>query len=70
LNSTQTIKLLALYCMTPAISFAQDAWQFGSSVTAMTGHYADSLTMNNQHGVGVRMSGEKDKKCRTAIYPH
>jgi hypothetical protein len=62
LNSTQTIKLLALYCMTPAISFAQDAWQFGSSVTAMTGHYADSLTMNNQHGVGVRMSGEKDKK--------
>jgi hypothetical protein len=62
LNSTQTIKLLALFCMTPAISFAQDAWQFGSSVTAMTGHYADSLTMNNQHGLGVRMFGEKDQK--------
>jgi hypothetical protein len=29
-----------------------------SSVTAMTGNYADSLTMNNQKGLGVRMSGE------------
>ncbi len=28
----------------------------------MTGHYADSLTMNNQHGLGVRVFGEKDQK--------
>ncbi len=27
----------------------------------MTGHYADSLTMNNQKGLGVRMSGENNQ---------
>jgi len=48
--------------MTPAISFSQDAWQFNSSVTTMTGHYADSLTMNNQHGLGIRIFGEKNQK--------
>jgi CheY-like chemotaxis protein len=53
--------------MTPVISIAQDAWQFGSSVPPMTGHFADSLTMNNQHGLGVRVFGEKDQKlCFTA----
>lgn len=28
----------------------------------MSGHYADSLTMNNQRGLGVRMAGEKSQK--------
>jgi hypothetical protein len=41
---------------------AQEAWQFNSSVTAMTGQYENSLTMNNQHGLGLRISGENNQK--------
>jgi hypothetical protein len=48
--------------MTPTLSLAQDTWQFGSSVTTMKGHYSDSLTMNNQQGLGIRVFGEKDQK--------
>jgi hypothetical protein len=52
---------MAVICMTPLIASAQDAWQFNSSITAMTGHYTDSLIMNNQRGLGARISGEKSK---------
>jgi hypothetical protein len=48
--------------MAPSISFAQDAWELSSCITAMTGHYVDSLTINSQHGFGIRMSGEKEQK--------
>lgn len=41
---------------------AQDAWQFTPTINAMTGHYADSRTMNNQQGLGVRISGEKERQ--------
>lgn len=61
MNSTYTIKLLTLLCAAPAISFAQETWQLGSSVTAVTGHYVNSQTMYNQRGLGVRMLGEKDQ---------
>lgn len=62
MKSNHHSKLFAILCIAPSIAIAQDAWQLGSSVTAMTGQYADSLTMNNQHGLGVRMTGEKDQK--------
>jgi hypothetical protein len=52
---------MAVICMTPLIASAQDAWQFNSSITAMTGHYTDSLIMNNQRGLGVRVAGERNK---------
>lgn len=45
-------------CIAPSIACAQDAWQMNASVTAMTGNYANSLTMNKQKGVGLRISGE------------
>ena len=61
LKSNHFPKLLAILCIAPTVAIAQDAWQLNASATAMTGHYADSQTMYNQHGVGVRMSGEKDK---------
>jgi hypothetical protein len=61
LKSNLNIKILALICATPTMSFAQDAWQIKSAVTAMTGHYVDSQTMYNQHGLGARLSGEKDQ---------
>lgn len=44
----------------PSLCFAQESWQLNSSVTALTGHYADSLVMSEQHGLGVRLSGMKD----------
>jgi hypothetical protein len=45
-------------CIAPSIACAQDAWQMNASVTAMTGNYANSLTMNKQKGLGLRISGE------------
>ena len=62
LKSNHLPKILAIIAIAPSIAMAQDAWQLNSSITAMTGHYEDSLTMNSQRGLGVRMSGEKDKK--------
>lgn len=51
-----------MFFLVPSMSNAQDAWQLSSSVTAMTGHYTNSLTMNNQRGLGMRMYGEIDQK--------
>jgi hypothetical protein len=62
MKSNHHSKLLAILCIAPSMAIAQDVWQLDSSVTAMTGHYADSLIMHNQHGLGLRMSGEKDQK--------
>jgi hypothetical protein len=53
-------KLLVLLCIAPSFATAQEAWQISSSITAITGHFADSLTMNNQRGLGVRITGEKN----------
>ena len=58
MNSNPHSKLLAILCIAPSITCAQEAWQMNSSVRAMTGHYASSLTMYNQKGLGVRVSGE------------
>ena len=62
MKSNYLAHLVAILGIAPSMAIAQDAWQLGSSLTVMTGHYADSLTMNNQRGVGVRMNGEKDQK--------
>ena len=40
---------------------AQDAWQWRTAVSAMSGHYADSMTLKNQSGLGLRISAEKDQ---------
>lgn len=40
---------------------AQDAWQFSTAVSAMTGHYTDSITLKNQSGLGIRMTAEKNQ---------
>jgi hypothetical protein len=40
---------------------AQDVWQWRTAVSAMTGHYADSMTLKNQSGLGLRISAEKDQ---------
>ena len=61
MKSNLNNKLIALLCVTPVISYAQDSWQTTSSITAMTGHYANAQTMYNQHGLGARLSAEKDK---------
>jgi hypothetical protein len=61
LNTNHISKLIAVICISPSIAIAQDAWQLNSSITAMTGHYADSLIMNNQRGLGVRVAGERNK---------
>lgn len=40
---------------------AQDAWQFSTAVSAMTGHYTDSMALKNQSGLGIRMTAEKNQ---------
>jgi hypothetical protein len=54
-------KTFVIILIAPSISLAEAAWKLNASVTAVTAHYAESLTMNNQHGLGFRMSGEKDE---------
>ncbi len=44
------------------MALSQEGWQINSALTAMSGHYDDSQTMNNQRGLGVKVSGEKDQK--------
>ena len=61
MKSKNQVKLLVILCVVPSLAIAQESWQLGSSVTAMTGHYADALTMNNQRGLGVRLTGEKNQ---------
>lgn len=48
------------------MSIAQDGWQLNSSVTAITGRYADSMILNHQQGLGIRLSGENEKKWGVA----
>lgn len=62
MKSNLHAKLLTVLCATPSIALAQDAWQLKSSAIAMAGHYVDSQTMNNQQGLGLRMSGEKNQQ--------
>lgn len=63
LNSHHTRSLLVLHTLLciPPIAVAQDAWQLSSSVSATTGNYVGSQTMNNQHGLGIRVLGEKNQ---------
>jgi hypothetical protein len=43
-------------------SFAQDDWKLSTALTTMTGNYRDSMTMNNQHGNGLRLTGENQQQ--------
>jgi hypothetical protein len=61
LNSNLYSKAIAIIFFSPTLVCAQDTWQLTPSINAMTGHYADSRTMNNQQGLGVRISGEKER---------
>ena len=61
MKSTPLLKLLAIICITPSVSNAQDMWKLSSSLTTMTGNYVGSQSMDNQHGLGIRISGEKDQ---------
>jgi len=66
MNNSLTPKLsvavpLACLYMTPSIALAHEAWKVKSSVTVTTSHFADSLIMNNQRGIGLRLSGEKNE---------
>lgn len=62
LNSKHLLTLLTLNALlcTPTHTVAQDAWKLSSSLSATTGNYVSSATMNDQHGLGVRVLGEKD----------
>lgn len=53
--------ILWLLCLlsVPAWAAAQDEWQFNSAVNVMRGDYDGSRIMNRQHGLGVRLSGER-----------
>jgi hypothetical protein len=62
LNSNLYGKAIAIFFLSPALVYAKDTWQLTPSFNAMTGHYADSRTMNNQQGLGVRISGEKERQ--------
>jgi hypothetical protein len=42
-------------------AFAQEEWKFQSSLAATTGHYSDAVTLKNQQGLGIRVSGEKNQ---------
>lgn len=41
---------------------AQDMWKLNSSLNVMSGSYKDSLTMKNQHGIGLKITGEYDEQ--------
>lgn len=62
MNSNLYSKAIAIIFFSPTFVCAQDTWQLNSSINAMTGHYADSRTMKNQKGLGVRFSGEKERQ--------
>ncbi len=60
LKSNIKRKALAMLCVSSALVHAQDAWQWQSSINTMNGRYVDSLTMNKQQSLGVRISGERN----------
>jgi hypothetical protein len=57
LKSNLSIKFLLFACVIPLASRAENDWKFNTAITAMTGNYTDSLTMNSQHGTGLRLVG-------------
>jgi hypothetical protein len=58
---TEILLFLVLACTSPTALWAQDAWQLRSSLTASTGLYSESIALDKQKGLGLRMSGEKDQ---------
>lgn len=56
----------SIYWTTPASSWAQETWQWRLSGAATTGQYADAIAMKNQHGWGIRLTGEQNNWGLTA----
>lgn len=58
-----TARMIQFFCLiaAPVLASAQDAWQYNSAISAMTGHYADSMSLKNQTGLGIRMTAEKNQ---------
>jgi hypothetical protein len=57
LKSNLSIKFLLFACAFPLTSHAENDWKVNTEITAMAGNYTDSLTMNSQHGTGLRLLG-------------
>ena len=49
---------LSILCL-PALALAQEGWRFSGAVNTMTGEYQQAQVMRQQHGQGVRISGEQ-----------
>ncbi len=49
---------LAWLCL-PTLAMAQEDWRFSGAVNTMTGEYQQAQVMRQQHGQGVRISGEQ-----------
>lgn len=52
------VKSLAVLWVLPLASFAQDDWKLSATLTGMTAHYSNAFTLSNQHGTGLRLTGE------------
>lgn len=61
MKSIRFFKLFAIIFAAPTLALSQEGWQLNSALTAMSGHYDGAQTMNNQDGLGIKVSGEKDK---------
>lgn len=53
--------LLASPFAVQSTACAQEEWKFQSSLAATTGQYTDSVTLKNQQGQGIRVSGERNQ---------
>jgi hypothetical protein len=58
MKSSFLISSILILSALPMATFAQDDWKLSSALTTMTGNYKDAMTMNNQHGSGLRLTGD------------
>jgi hypothetical protein len=61
INLTAFISVLGCAVCATNMAYAQDAWQWRSSVTATTGQYSDAIVLKSQQSWGLRLTGEKDQ---------
>jgi hypothetical protein len=67
LKSNKTTLLFTLICICPGAVIAEDFWQLDSAATTITGHYLDSQTMYNLHGLGIRLSAENNRQWGLSV---
>jgi len=58
MKSSFLIPSIVILSALPMALFAQDDWKLSTALTTMTGNYKDAMTMNHQHGNGLRLTGE------------